>query len=408
MSRERRFPVTNQKRSKLSSSFPGIILRKGRDFAVRNRHPWIFSGAILRVERDLEEGDVVEVFSENGEYLGTGHAFSGSIAVKMFAYDRPSELGLEFWESRLQQALLLRNSLGLVGNKQTDAWRLVNAEGDGLPGLVIDIYGTTAVVQIHSLGMFRSLDALSSALSSLKALLITAIYDKSGETLKSETPSGYLFGKQANEPIIENGCRYFVDWEEGQKTGFFLDQRENRLLLRRFSNGRDVLNTFCYTGGFSINALMGGARSVVSVDSSKSALAILEKNLNLNSLNANHQSVQTDCFSYLTDSSEDWDLIVLDPPAFAKHKSAIKGALNGYRSLNRLALQRLRTGGILFTFSCSQLVTRDDFKECIVKAGQEVGRGVRVIHELHAAPCHPVSLFHPEGSYLKGFVLEIA
>ena len=273
MSRERRFPVTNQKRSKLSSSFPGIILRKGRDFAVRNRHPWIFSGAILRVERDLEEGDVVEVFSENGEYLGTGHAFSGSIAVKMFAYDRPRELGLEFWESRLQQALSLRNSLGLVGNKQTDAWRLVNAEGDGLPGLVIDIYGTTAVVQIHSLGMFRSLDALSSALSSLKALGITAIYDKSGETLKSETPSGYLFGKQANEPIIENGSRYFVDWEEGQKTGFFLDQRENRLLLRRFSSGRDVLNTFCYTGGFSINALIGGARSVVSVDSSKSALA---------------------------------------------------------------------------------------------------------------------------------------
>lgn len=396
---------------------PRIYLRKGKEESLQRRHPWIFSGAIDYIEAEEEteiaEGALVEVYTRAGEFIAQGHYQIGSIAVRVLSFSR-EPIDSAWWESRIAVAYDVRRTLSLTDNPETTCYRLVHGEGDSLPGLVVDIYGTTAVIQCHSVGMYRARMEIAAAIRSVYGKRITAIYDKSSQTLpfKAETGAvdGYLWGNAGHESqaVTENGARFLVNWEKGQKTGFFLDQRENRELVRRYARGRTVLNTFCYTGGFSVYALAGGAREVCSVDSSERAVALATENMRLNfGDEAPHTEVAADAVEYLRDIGDRYDLIILDPPAFAKHHKVLGNAMQGYKRLNARALAQIRPGGILFTFSCSQAVTKELFRTTVFSAAAIAGRKVRILHQLTQPADHPVNIYHPEGEYLKGLVLYV-
>ncbi len=384
--------------------YPEVVLKKGRERSIKAGHPWIFSGALVPGKRP-QDGVVVDVLASTGKHLATGQFFNSSIAVRLFAF-QPTLITAQFLERRFYEAFEYRRQLGLVGSEHTNAFRLVNAEADGLPGLIVDLYGRTAVIEFNNSCMFdlrfEVADALRCALQGRYS-----IFGRS----ESEAWQGYLGAEPADETcsvIQENGLFFEVDWERGQKTGFFLDQRESRKLVRSASAGKRVLNCFCYTGGFSIAALTGGASGVVSVDSSIPAMAGLERNLTLNAVALReHRAVCEDCFSYLKQIDERFDLVVLDPPAFAKHKSSVKNALRGYRELNRLGAAAVTRGGLLITFSCSQLVGRDEFEEAVGSGVTLLGRGFHIERRLVQAPCHRVLPTWPEGEYLKGVVVRI-
>jgi len=392
-----------------------IVLKNGKDHSLRRRHPWVFSGAIARVLGEAGEGEAVVVEAANGERLGVGHfSGGGSIAVRMLDFGPDAALPTpDFWEAKLGNAYRLRQGLGLTGTADTNVFRLVHAEGDGLPGLVIDVYGDTAVVQAHSVGMYRARPEIAAALQAVFGPKLRAIYDKSAETVPGnavpDAQNGYLLGtgSGAEHLVLENGHRFAIDWETGQKTGFFIDQRDNRALLARYAPGRRVLNTFCYTGGFSVYALAAGAELVHSVDSSKKAIALTERNAELAPHAERHAAYPDDVLGFLKNHPAEYDLLVLDPPAFAKHMGARHAALMGYKRLNTAGIAHLAPGGLLFTFSCSQVVSPELFEGAVLAAAIEAGRPARILHRLTQPADHPVSLFHPEGAYLKGLVLAV-
>ena len=393
-----------------------VALRRGKEESLERRHPWVFSGAIEKItegSKPLAEGDVVDVVTKQGEFIARGHYQIGSIAVRVLTFEQEA-IDQQWWDNRIAQAKELRETLGMIGNSETTCYRLIHGEGDLLPGLVVDVYGTTAVVQCHSVGMYLSRHAIVEAIRKSYGELIEAIYDKSSQTLpyKAELGAidGYLWGRnpQKENVVLENGLKFKVNWEEGQKTGFFIDQRENRDLVRQYSRGRRVLNTFCYTGGFSVAALAGGATEVVSIDLSERAVKLADENMKLNfGEDAPHQAIACNAVEYLKDIDEDFDLIILDPPAFAKHHKVLGNALQGYKKINVRALQKIRPGGILFTFSCSQAVSRDLFRTTIFTAAAIAGRRVRIIGQLTQPADHPINIYHPEGEYLKGLVVYV-
>ncbi len=392
------------------SSFPRLILRKNKADAVKRFHPWIFSGAIQRNEGEIEEGSIVEVYSDRGEYLATGHYGTGGIAVKIFSFAPVTDLP-QLWFDKLQSAYQLRQQLGLVNHPETNCYRLVNAEGDGFPGLIIDWYNGVAVMQAHSIGMYQQRQLIADLLQKIYGAELDAVYDKSASMLfKQKSPNHadeYLFGNTNAIEVLEYGNRFQVDWETGQKTGFFLDQREHRALLAEYAKDQKILNTFCYSGGFSIYALKAGAKQVNSVDSSVKAIAWTKDNVELNGLRQNHAAYVADVFTFLKDCDADYDLIILDPPAFAKGLSARHQAVMAYKRLNQLAIAKLRPGGLLFTFSCSQVVIPEYFNGAVTAAAIEMGRSAKILHHLSQPADHPVSIYHPEGLYLKGLVLQV-
>lgn len=388
-----------------------IILKPRKEESILRHHPWVFSGAISLLPENIEEGELVKVLSSDGRILGTGHFQIGSIAVRLLEFgDR--EIGDDFFRKRLASAFLLRQSLGLIREDNT-CFRLVHGEGDFLPGLVIDIYGDTAVVQAHSPGMHFERQRIAEALTEMPEARIRNVYYKSETTLpykaRLDPQNDYIIGRFDGNIAIENGLRFNIDWLRGQKTGFFVDQRENRALLEKFAKGRTVLNMFCYTGGFSVYAMRGGALSVDSVDSSAKAASLTDANIELNFPgDKRHKTHATDAFRYLAEMEKDrYDLIILDPPAFAKHRSALKNGLIGYRKLNAKAFEKIKSGGVLFTFSCSQVVTREMFRLAVFTAASQSGRKVRILHQLTQPADHPVDISHPEGEYLKGLVLYV-
>lgn len=391
----------------MKAGLPHIILKPKRDSSLRRFHPWVFSGAIERVEGEASEGDVVEVYSASGDYLATGHYASSSISVKVLSF-RKTAIDDSFWESRVSRAYDVRKTLRLVDCEGTDSYRLINAEGDFLPGLIADAYADAVVLQCHSLGMFRAKEQIAAALCKALGEKLATIYCKSADTLGHESAADlWLRGDASSTVVREGGYKFSVDWRNGQKTGFFIDQRENRALLARYCQGRKVLNAFSYTGGFSIYALGAGAREVHSLDTSQPALRILQQNLDLNFKDAAHKSISEDCFDYLAQTSEQYEVMVVDPPPFAKQRSALEQGLNGYRAINYHAMKRLKAGGILFTFSCSQAVQPEPFRQAINQAAAQAGRRAVILQELRQAQCHVVDLAHPEGEYLKGLILRI-
>lgn len=393
-----------------------IHLRRGKEESLLRRHPWVFSGAIERITegpRPLLEGDIVDVVTKQGEFIARGHWQIGSIAVRVLSFER-EEIDQAWWNRRLAEARTLREALGLVGNTETSCYRLVHGEGDLLPGLVVDIYNRTAVVQCHSVGMYISRQAIATAIREAFGDSIDAIYDKSSQTLPFKADlgaiDGYLYGRatERDNIVLENGLKFKVNWEEGQKTGFFIDQRVNRDLVREYSKGRKVLNTFCYTGGFSVAALAGGAKEVVSIDLSERAVKLAEENVAINfGSEAPHRAIACNAVEYLKDIDSDYDLIILDPPAFAKHHKVLGNALQGYKKINARALEKIAPGGILFTFSCSQAVSRDLFRTTIFTAAAIARRKVRIIGQLTQPADHPINIYHPEGEYLKGLVVYV-
>ncbi len=396
------------------AEIPVLTLRKGKEESLDRFHPWVFSGALTVMPQPgsgIEEGDLVAVAAHDGRIVGTGHFQIGSIAVRMLTFDASEAIDEEFYRRRLTDALRMRRAIGLPGDG-TDAYRLVHGEGDFLPGLVVDVYGPTAVLQAHSAGMHFARLTIAEMLTSLDAG-IANVYYKSETTLpykaRLDPQNEYLIGTDQGCVATENGLKFNIDWLRGQKTGFFVDQRDNRSLLRRLSNGRRVLNMFCYTGGFSVYALAGGASKVVSVDSSAKAIALTDANVLMNfGKEPRHQSYAEDAFKFLDNMADgEYDLIVLDPPAFAKHRSALRNALQGYRRLNARAFTKIAPGGILFTFSCSQAVTREQFRLAVFSAAAQSGRKVRILHQLTQPADHPVNIYHPEGEYLKGLVLYV-
>jgi 23S rRNA (cytosine1962-C5)-methyltransferase len=392
------------------TAFPKIILLPGKERSIQNKHPWLFSGAIKKTEGDPKEGSVVEVYSSTGVYLATGHFHSGSITVRIFSFEK-SNYDFSFWKSKLQHAFDLRKRLNLVDNAETNCYRLIHAEGDGMPGLIIDIYNSVAVIQTHTLGMHEIKNHLVQSLKELYGEKLSAIFDKSGDTMSRQQQldisNQLLFGSKTEEDVLENGIAFHVSFSEGQKTGFFLDQRANRKLLGEYSSGRKVLNTFAYSGGFSLYALKNSAALVHSVDSSKKAAGWADKNVSMNFSEAPHHFFAEDVFDFMKRSEEMYEVIVLDPPAFAKHLSAVKQATVGYRNLNTEAMKRIAPGGILFTFSCSQVIDKELFRKIIFTAAAQARRNVRILHQLSQPPDHPVSIYHPEGEYLKGLVLYV-
>lgn len=389
-----------------------IILKNGKEQSVRRYHPWIFSGAVASVNGNPSEGDVVDVFAWDKTYLATGHWAPGSIAVRIFSFTKCNP-DHGFFRKRLEEAMAFRINAGIAGKPETTVWRLVHGEGDGLPGLIVDIYGSIAVMQAHTAGFWKIREMIAQLLPEVTGGLVTAVYDKSEGTLpfmaRLNPSNGYLVGENG-EPgavVTENGYRFRVDWEKGQKTGFFIDQRDSRSLLSRYSNGRRVLNMFGYTGGFSVYA-MKNAELVHTVDSSAAATALADENVKLNfGDDPRHHCYTTDAFTYLAGMEREYDLIILDPPAFAKHQTALNQALQGYRRLNALAIHKIRPGGLLFTFSCSQVVSRDDFRRSVFVAAANTGRNVRILHQTGQPADHPVNIYHPESEYLKGLILYI-
>lgn len=390
-----------------------IILRKGKEESLKRYHPWVFSGAIARVEGEkIQEGDKTEVYSAEGEFLGVGHAQIGSITVRILSF-KPETIDLDFYRRRIREALVLRKNLNLL-RPDNDTFRLIHGEGDFLSGLVVDVYGDTAVMQAHSPGMHLDREIIAEAIKKEFSDFVKNIYYKSESTLpfkaELEPQDGYLLGRKGRKRAVaqENGLRFYPDWEEGQKTGFFIDQRENRALVERYAAGKRVLNMFCYTGGFSLYALRAGAKEVVSVDSSEKAIALTQQNVELNfGKKAPHQAIACDAFEYLQQNGQNFDLIILDPPAFAKHHNVLRQALQGYRKLNAIGFKNIAPGGMLFTFSCSQAVSRQDFRLAVFSAAAQSGREVRIVHQLSQPADHPVNLYHPEGEYLKGLVLAV-
>ena len=391
--------------------YPSVILKRGKEESLRRFHPWIFSGAIMRMDEGIGEGDIVNVFSSSGDFLACGHYQIGSIAVRVLSF-RQVEIDAEFWESRLASALQMRIAIGIADNERNNTYRLVHGEGDNLPGLVIDCYGATAVMQAHSVGMHVSRLAVCDALIRVMGHRIENVYYKSETTLPFKADlrqeNGFMYGGSDDNTAVENGLRFHVDWLKGQKTGFFVDQRENRSLLEQYARGRTVLNMFCYTGGFSVYAMRGGAQVVHSVDSSAKAIELTNRNVALNFPgDARHEAFCDDAFKYLDANDKKYDLIILDPPAFAKHRAALHNALKGYTRLNVKGFERIKPGGILFTFSCSQVVTKDNFRNAVFTAAAQAGRKVRILHQLHQPADHPINIYHPEGEYLKGLVLYV-
>lgn len=388
-----------------------VVLAKRKEYSVNRFHPWIFSGAIKAIEGAPSDGDWVKVLDSKNSVLGYGHYQKGSICVRMLSFEKnlPDE---SFWRTKLTGAFALRNRIGLP-NESTNAFRLVHGEGDGLPGLIIDLYDGVAVVQAHTTGMHKDRLAIADALQEILKGSLKAVYYKSHGTLpgqlRGHADKAYLFGMSAvPHVVLENGNKFLVDWEGGQKTGFFLDQRENRKLLAKYSEGRAVLNTFCYTGGFSVYALQGGALRVHSVDASEKAVELTKKNIELNGFDPFvNYSYAADTFEFLKDKIDVYDLIILDPPAFAKHREARHQAVKGYQRLNAEAMRVVKSGGIIFTFSCSQVVDKKLFYDTVVSSAIQSGRNVKVIEHLSQPPDHPVSIFHPEGEYLKGLVLYV-
>jgi 23S rRNA (cytosine1962-C5)-methyltransferase len=388
-----------------------VLLKPKKEESILRFHPWVFSGAIQRIEGKPEEGDLVEVLGCDGQFLALGHYQIGSIAVRILTF-KPAEIDRNFWIDRIRTAYELRQTLGLVGTERNNTYRLVHGEGDNLPGLIIDIYAATAVMQAHSIGMHRSRKEIAEALKEVLGDSLRNIYYKSEATLPFKADlgneDGYLLGEDEDDTAIENGLRFCIDWQKGQKTGFFVDQRENRKLLEQYAKGRKVLNMFCYTGGFSVYAMRGGAKIVHSVDSSSKAIALTDKNVTMNFPDDDrHQSFAEDAFKYLDSMDHSYDLIILDPPAFAKHRKVLRNALQGYRKLNAVAFAKIAPKSILFTFSCSQVVTKEDFRLAVFSAAAQSGRSVRILHQLTQPADHPINIYHPEGEYLKGLVLYV-
>ena len=391
------------------STLPRVILHQHKVNAVKRFHPWIFSGAVKTIEGSVSEGAIVVVYSETGEYLATGHYGLGSIAVKIFCFQPVTDFRQLLWD-KLQTAYAVRQQLGLTDHPLTNCYRLVNAEGDGLPGLVIDWYKGTAVLQAHSIGMYAQRAVIAAGLQRVYGDRLTAIYDKSAAVLfhPSVVDNDYLLGEPCTQEVCEYGHRFLVDWEAGQKTGFFLDQREHRALLAKYVAGQQVLNTFCYSGGFSVYAVTANAKFVHSVDSSSKAIAWTQDNVNLNNTaQVPHATFTEDVFNFLKHCDAEYDVIVLDPPAFAKKLSARHQAAMAYKRLNQMAIAKVRPGGMIMTFSCSQVVGPEQFQGAVMAAAIESGKPVRILHHLTQPPDHPVSLYHPEGLYLKGLVLRV-
>ncbi len=390
-----------------------ITLKRGKEHSLLRKHPWVFSGAIYTPTDKLEEGTLVDVYSAENVFLGHGHFQIGSIAVRIFETEFQEKIDRKYWQKRIDELVASRKSIGFIDNAETNIFRLCHAEGDGMPGLVIDMYNGTAIIQCHSIGMWQMRTMITDCLKKSLGKYLLAVYDKSGETLPFKADiqpeNGYLFGEEnAVKSGLEYGISFSIDWETGQKTGFFIDQRENRKLLGEYSKGKKVLNTFCYSGGFSMFALKHGAKEVHSLDSSKKAIELVEKNLDLMpEFSSKHQSIVADAVKYIRDLEETYDIIVLDPPAFAKHQSARHKAIQAYKRLNARAIEQLHSGGILFTFSCSQVVTKDLFHGAILAAAIEVGKKVRILHQLHQPADHPINIFHPESEYLKGLVIQV-
>lgn len=391
--------------------YKSVYLKKGKEDSLKRFHPWIFSGAIQRFDEGVEEGEVVRVFTATGDFIAVGHYQIGSIAVRVLSFS-DVEINHEFWCYRLRSALSMRQAIGIADNLHNDTYRLIHGEGDNLPGLVIDCYGKTAVMQAHSVGMHRERQAICMALQEVMGSQIQHVYYKSETTLPFKADlgqeNGFLYGGDDNNIAVENGLRFYVDWLKGQKTGFFVDQRENRALLEKYAQGKSVLNMFCYTGGFSVYAMRGKAKLVHSVDSSAKAIDLTRKNVELNfPADARHQAFCEDAFKYLDSNSQKYDLIILDPPAFAKHRAALHNALKGYTRLNVKGFEAIKQGGVLFTFSCSQVVTKEHFRNAVFTAAAQAGRKVRILHQLHQPADHPINIYHPEGEYLKGLVLYV-
>ena len=386
--------------------YKNLYLKKGKEESLKRFHPWIFSGAVAQIEEGVEEGEIVRVFTSQGDFIAVGMYQIGSIAVRVLSF-RDVEIDGEFWLSRLQSAWQMRQAIGLIGRENNNTFRLVHGEGDNLPGLVIDCYGDTAVMQAHSVGMHLVRHEICEALVKASEGEIKNVYYKSETTLPFkadvEHENGFIYGSMGSDVAMENGLNFHIDWLKGQKTGFFVDQRENRHLLETYSKGRSVLNMFCYTGGFSVYAMRGGAKLVHSVDSSAKAIELTNRNIELNFPgDERHAAFCEDAFNDKT-----YALIVLAPPAFAKHRAALRNALKGYTRLNVKGLQRIKPGGILFTFSCSQIVTKENFRNAVFTAAVQANRKVRILHQIHQPADHPINIYHPEGEYLKGLVLYV-
>ncbi|MBR1902879.1 MAG: class I SAM-dependent rRNA methyltransferase [Bacteroidaceae bacterium] len=388
-----------------------VILRKGKEESLKRFHPWIFSGAVHHIEGEPAEGDIVEVLNSEGKFIALGHWQIGSIAVRVLTFKR-QEIDAEFWKKRLASALDVRRSIGVAGTDYNNMYRLVHGEGDNLPGLIIDIYGKNAVMQAHSVGMHVCRMQIAEALKAVMGDDLKAVYYKSETTLPYKASlgqeNGFILGESDDNVAVENGLKFHIDWLKGQKTGFFVDQRENRTLVEKYAHGRKVLNMFCYTGGFSVYAMRGGAELVHSVDSSAKAVDLVNANIELNFPgDKRHEAFAEDAFRYLDEMDGKYDLVILDPPAFAKHKDALKNALRGYTKLNARALEKMPSGSILFTFSCSQAVNKDQFRMAVFTAAAMAKRKVRILHQLHQPADHPINIYHPEGEYLKGLVLWV-
>ncbi len=388
-----------------------IILKPGKDRSVFRYHPWIFSGAIARGEGDLQEGNLVKIYTSDNRYLATGHCQIGSIAVRILTF-QDETIDYNFWRNRIADAYNMRKAIGLTESPTNNVYRIIHGEGDNLPGLIVDYYAKVAVVQFHSVGMYLERENIVHALLDIMGDKIKAIYDKSEGTLPYKAAinqhNGYLYGKTDNFIAFENGLKFNVDWLEGQKTGFFIDQRENRSLLEKYAKGKNVLNMFCYTGGFSFYAMRGGARLVHSVDISSRAIELAKRNVELNFPgDARHEAFAEEAFQFLEKSQNKYDLIILDPPAFAKHQNVLNNAILGYKKLNRKGIEIIKPGGIIFTFSCSQVMTKELFRQTVFTAAANTGRHVRILHQLTQPADHPINIYHPESEYLKGFVLYV-
>ena len=388
-----------------------LYLNKGKEESLRRYHPWVFSGAVHHIEGEPKEGDLVRVLTHDGTFIAVGHWQIGSIAVRVLSF-LDEEINHQFWTNKLATAYEMRKAIGVANNPQNSTYRLVHGEGDNLPGLVVDMYGETAVMQAHSVGMHNNRMDIAKALKDVMGEKLQNIYYKSETTLPYKADlgqeNGFILGSTPDDVATENGLRFHIDWLKGQKTGFFVDQRDNRSLVEYYAKDRNVLNMFCYTGGFSVYAMRGGARLVHSVDSSQKAVDLVNANVGLNFPNdARHKAYAEDAFKFLDQMKASYDLIILDPPAFAKHRDAVRHAIKGYTRLNARAMEKIKSGGVLFTFSCSQAISKEQFRMAVFTAATLAKRQVRILHQLHQPADHPVNIYHPEGEYLKGLVLYV-
>ena len=385
-----------------------VNIRKNKKHSLERRHPWVFSGAIFSDTSEISDGDTVTVLDHKNHFLARGHFQHATISVRVLSFE-DHQLDQVFFDRKIKNAVSLRLRQDLL-SPTNNIFRLIHGEGDGLPGLIIDYYAGVAVIQCHSIGMFNSIDMISNALQKVDELNLIAIYSKSSDTLpnRQDNTDGYLYGScEVPHLALENGVKLNIDWVNGQKTGFFIDQRENRMLIAKYAKGKNVLNTFCYSGGFSLLALANGAKHVDSLDSSKKAIQLTDENIKLNNFESAHTSIVADTMDYIKDLEKDYDVIILDPPAFAKHRDKRHRAVQGYKRLNANTIRQIKPGGIIFTFSCSQVVDKQLFTNTIIAAAIEAKRNVRILEQLHQPSDHPISAFHPEGEYLKGLVIQV-